>query len=73
MSTHARPTELTLTVERESVSGTCPECGADELMAYPVVGEHGWVDVVKCQNCLCSVSRKRGNRLGPITLLADSV
>jgi hypothetical protein len=73
LSTHARPEELTLSVEREDVPGTCPECGAAALKQYPVVGERGWLQVVKCQECLHSVSRERWHRLGPITLLSDSI
>lgn len=57
--------------EREPVDGTCPRCGAAELRRYPVNCEGGWFDVVKCQRCLCSVSREHGPRLGPIQLLSD--
>jgi hypothetical protein len=46
---------------------------AAELRAYPVVAEQGWVQVVKCQNCLHSVTREPWHRLGPIQLLADLV
>ncbi len=59
-----RPKEKTLSVEREPVAGTCEECGADDLAAYPVVSEGGWWEVVKCQTCLASVERKRGPMLG---------
>jgi vanillate/4-hydroxybenzoate decarboxylase subunit D len=62
-----------LAVERTRVDGICPECGADALAAYPVLSEHGWEDVVKCQSCLCSVSRSPGPRLGPIRLLSDTL
>ncbi len=68
-----RPTESTLSVEREPVEGVCPECGTRDLARYPVVDEHGWADVTKCQRCLCSVSRERGPRLGSITLLSDTL
>lgn len=57
--------------ERTPVEGGCPRCGAEELRRYPVNSEGGWFDVVKCQRCLCSVSRERGPRLGPIQLLSD--
>jgi len=60
-----------LTVERESVPGRCPECGAEALRRYPVVSEGGWFVVVKCQECLASASRERGPRLGPVRLLED--
>jgi vanillate/4-hydroxybenzoate decarboxylase subunit D len=70
---HPRPTEPTLVVHREPVSGQCPECGAGQLSAYPVLSEGGWFDVVKCGNCLHSLSREPGPRLGPVRLLSDLV
>jgi hypothetical protein len=70
---HARPSEPTLVVEREPVEGQCPECGESALQKYPLLAEGGWFDVVKCANCLHSVSRDRGPRLGPIQLLSDLV
>jgi hypothetical protein len=70
---HPRPTELTLLVERRTVPGACPECGTAALQSYPVLAEAGWFDVIKCSNCLRSVSRVRGPRLGPIRLLSDLV
>ncbi|MFF0488569.1 hypothetical protein ACFYTQ_06060 [Nocardia sp. NPDC004068] len=60
-------------VHREPREGACPRCGAAELRAYPVVAEQGWVRVVKCQQCLYSVTREPWHRLGPIQLLADLV
>ncbi|AHH17608.1 MULTISPECIES: hypothetical protein [Nocardia] len=59
-------------LERELVDGACAHCGG-ELRRYPVNSEGGWFDVVKCQNCLRSVSRVRGPRLGPIQLLSDQL
>lgn len=73
MSSYPRPAELTLSVEKEPVQGTCPACGAAALMQYPVLSEGGWFQVVKCQECLHSVSRERWSRLGPIELLVDSL
>jgi hypothetical protein len=58
MHTFPRPTELHLSVERRRVNGTCPECGAEELAEYRVLGDGGWFDVRKCQACLASVSRE---------------
>jgi hypothetical protein len=58
-------------VERVAVEGSCPECGSPRLQAYPVVGEIGWEEVVKCQGCLHSVSRTPWRRLGPLELLVD--
>lgn len=52
--------------EREPVAGDCPECGASSLQAYPVLSNGGWHSVVKCQSCLCSVSRQPWNRLGHV-------
>jgi hypothetical protein len=69
----ARPEEPYLHVEREEVDGTCPECGSDALRRYPVLSEGGWWNVVKCQNCLFSVEREPGGRLGSITLLSDAL
>ncbi len=60
-------------VERVAVAGACPECGAQELRAYPVVAEIGWERVVKCGRCLHSVSREPWRRLGPLELLVDSL
>ncbi|MFT3660715.1 MAG: hypothetical protein QM809_04785 [Gordonia sp. (in: high G+C Gram-positive bacteria)] len=58
---------------RTPVDGACPRCGAEALAAYDLVGEEGWVGVVKCGACLHSLERKPANRLGPITLLVDLV
>ena len=73
MQTSPRPTELRVHVEKTDVDGTCPECGSDELKAYPVLSEGGWWDVVKCQQCLCSVSREAGPLLGGMSMLADVI
>lgn len=70
---HPRPTEPTLTVEREAVEGSCPACGESRLQRYPVLSEGGWFDVVKCANCLHSISREPGPKLGPIELLSDQI
>jgi len=70
---HARPTEATVSVEREAVEGQCPECGEEKLERYPVLSEGGWFEVVKCASCLHSVSREPGPKLGPIELLSDLV
>jgi hypothetical protein len=52
--------------EREPVAGDCPECGASALQSYKVLSNGGWHSVVKCQSCLCSVSRDPWNRLGHV-------
>jgi hypothetical protein len=38
-----------------------------------VLSEGGWWNVVKCQDCLCSVERERGPLLGGIQLLIEAV
>ena len=45
MHTFQRPTEPYLSVERRPVRGKCPECGAEELAQYRVLGDGGWFDV----------------------------
>jgi hypothetical protein len=73
VGSYPRPHDPTVAVAKESVEGTCPECGADSLARYPVLAEGGWFQVVKCQNCLHSVSRDRWSRLGDIALLSDTL
>ena len=73
MGSYPRPRDPTVAVTKERVEGSCPECGADSLAKYPVLSEGGWFQVVKCQNCLHSVSRERWSRLGDIALLSDSL
>jgi vanillate/4-hydroxybenzoate decarboxylase subunit D len=58
-------------VERQPVSGTCDECGAQNLMKYPVLALGGWFMAVKCQACLASVSREPWHRLGWVELEED--
>jgi hypothetical protein len=63
-----------LYVSREPVEGVCPKCGADgQLATYHVNSEGGWFTVVKCQNCLHSVSREPWKLLGPVSLLVDTI
>ncbi len=73
MSQDQKTTSQPLELGRQPVAGACPRCGAEDLRTYPVNSEGGWFQVVKCQNCLLSVSRERWNRLGPIQLLSDSL
>jgi uncharacterized Zn finger protein len=65
--------ELTVSAKKETVEGSCPECGGQELARYPVVSEKGWEMVTKCQSCLYSLEREKWHRLGHIHLLVDSV
>jgi hypothetical protein len=64
MHAFPRPEEEFLTVERAPVAGTCPECGSGNLAEYPVLGEGGWWNVRKCQDCLASLERERGSLFG---------
>jgi hypothetical protein len=73
MHTFPRPEQTHLTVEREPVEGVCPACGAGALASYRVLGEGGLWDVVKCQECLTSVSRERAPRLGSLTPLGLTI
>jgi vanillate/4-hydroxybenzoate decarboxylase subunit D len=68
-----RPQEATVSLVKEPVDGSCPECGAAQLRRYPVNSEGGWFQVVKCQNCLHSVSRERWHLLGSLQLLSDTI
>ena len=73
MHTFPRPEQTHLSVEREPVDGACPACGAQALASYRVLGEGGLWDVVKCQECLTSVSRERAPRLGSLTPLGLTI
>lgn len=66
-----RPDQERLYVTRTPVGGTCPECLAEDLAEYPVFGEGGWWQVVKCQSCLASLRRTRGPLLGSFTPLGS--
>ncbi|HZZ50355.1 MAG TPA: hypothetical protein VFE65_25990 [Pseudonocardia sp.] len=69
-----RPQELVLSLVKEPVEGSCPRCGVvDRLRRYPVNSEGGWFEVVKCQDCLHSVSRERWHLLGYLQLLSDTI
>ena len=73
MHTFPRHEQTHLSVERQPVEGACPSCGAQALASYRVLGEGGLWDVVKCQECLTSVSRERAPRLGSLTPLGLTV
>jgi hypothetical protein len=53
------------------VPGACPECGAAELRAYPVLASDGWWQAVTCQRCLATASREPWHRLGWVRLPED--
>lgn len=72
MNGFPRPKEEALFEERRRVDGLCPECGGETIAAYRVLTDGGWHDVVKCQDCLYSLSRTRSkNQYAPCTLLWD--
>jgi len=66
-------TEAELEPVKVPVDGTCPECGAADLREYPILGADGWFEVVKCQQCLASVSRRPWHRLGWVRLPEDAL
>ncbi|MGR9089985.1 MAG: hypothetical protein ACU85U_05325 [Gammaproteobacteria bacterium] len=68
-----RPDDPTPRQAREPVAGECTECGAENLMRYPVLSEGGWYIAVKCQQCLQSHSREKWTRLGHVSLLTDAL
>jgi vanillate/4-hydroxybenzoate decarboxylase subunit D len=53
-----RPEQLYLRATREPVDAACGECGGTHAAAYRVLSEGGWWNVVKCQDCLASISRE---------------
>lgn len=72
MDSFPRPTEKRLYEQRQKVERTCPECGSGNVAAYKVFSTGGWWDVVKCQDCLCSIERQRcENQYAPCKLLWD--
>jgi vanillate/4-hydroxybenzoate decarboxylase subunit D len=73
MHSFPRPTEPRLGVEHVPVEGRCAECGAEALAEYRVLGEGGWWDVRKCQDCLASLHRDPAPRLGSLVPLGSTV
>lgn len=69
---YERPENTHIDTARTAVAGRCGHCGAEALMAYSVLSEGGWYDVVKCQHCLGSNSRV-WNPTGPIELLSATI
>lgn len=68
MHNFPRPTQERLFAQRSPVDETCPECGSSTAVAeYRVLGEGGWWDVTKCQDCLYTVTKTRTPRLGSFT------
>lgn len=73
MHNFRRPVTATVKAERLSVAGSCTECGKQSLESYRVMSEGGWWLVVKCQNCLASVSREPGPLFGPLIPLGSTI
>jgi hypothetical protein len=72
MNKFPRPAEESLFEKKEEVDQVCPECGNHNIAAYTVLTDGGWWDIVKCQDCLYSLDRKRcKNQYAPCTLLWD--
>jgi hypothetical protein len=72
MNKFQRPAEESLFEKKEKVDQKCPECGSHDVAAYRVLSDGGWWDVVKCQDCLYPLNRKRcENQYAPCTLLWD--
>lgn len=68
-----RPTTPEVHAQRDSVAGPCPACQSPSLQRYRVLSEGGWWHVVKCSQCLHSVSREPGPLLGPLTTAIHSL
>ncbi|WP_131745944.1 hypothetical protein [Frankia sp. Cppng1_Ct_nod] len=73
MSPSTSPPDSKLLVAKENTDGICPECGDTALQRYPVLSEGGWFEVVKCRECLASLSRTPWSRLGTVTRLEDTL
>lgn len=69
MRNYPRSEQRYLTVERLHVDNAiCTSCGSKDVRAYPVLSEGGWWNVHKCQACLTSIHRERGNFFGGLEL-----
>ena len=68
-----RPQTPHVHAQRESVDGNCPECSSPALARYRVMSEGGWWNVVKCQQCLHSLSRERAPLLGSLRPLGTEL
>jgi hypothetical protein len=71
MHNFPRPKTPTVSAERTPVDGNCPICAQPALHKYRVMSEGGWWYVVKCSQCLHSISREQGPLLGPIQPLGN--
>lgn len=73
MQNFPRPQAKQLYVTREPVDGSCPDCESGDLATYRVLSEGGWWTVVKCQNCLTSLSRVPAPALGSFVPLGSTL
>lgn len=72
MNKFPRPAGERLFEKKEKVNQRCSECGSHNIASYKVLTDGGWWDVVKCQDCLYALDRKRcENQYAPCTLLWD--
>jgi hypothetical protein len=71
--TFPRPRAERLSVERDHVEATCPECGGTDIASYRALSEGGWWTVVKCQDCLASLERTPAPALGSFVPLGTTV
>ncbi len=70
MNSFQRPAEESLYEKKIKLHRMCLECGSHNVAAYRVLSDAGWWDVVKCQDCLCSLERSRcENQYAPCILL----
>lgn len=54
-----RPTRKELHVPRTPVDGErCPDCGSEEVAAYPLLRVTGWKLVARCQSCLATLAEE---------------
>ncbi|MGO2112805.1 MAG: hypothetical protein ACTH31_14465 [Pseudoclavibacter sp.] len=73
MHSFPRPTDTRLSVARDPVSATCDECASTSVRTYRVLSEGGWWTVVKCQDCLRSLSRTPAPALGSYVPLGTTL
>lgn len=59
---YPRPEERYLTVEKRPSSGTCPECGGEDIRRYAAFTARGPRFVHKCQACF-ALLREEGPNL----------
>lgn len=73
MHTFPRPRAERLSVERQVVDQSCPECDSTDVRTYRVLSEGGWWQAVKCQSCLHSIERVPSPALGSFIPLGTTI